>query len=171
MDSDHLNKWLTLGANIAVLAGIIILAIEIRQNSEHLALQLKFQAAQKIFENNRDLQEPSKALIYSKALTQPSEMTIDEGLVAASIVLNHINEWEDRFFIYESGLISESEWKRHIHENIGWTLGNPFAKKVWQLNRSAYEPEFAKYIEGLLPDVADDESIGWWEEVQSTFDE
>ena len=169
MGSDRLNKWLTFGANIAVLVGIVFLAIEIRQNSEHLALQLEFQAAQKIFENNRDLQDPDKALIYSKALTRPSELTLDEGLVASSIVLNLMNEFEDRFFIYESGLIPDSEWKRHIRENIDWTLGSQFARKVWQLNRSAYEPKFAEYVDSLLANADDEGTISWWAEMQSGF--
>ncbi len=169
MDSDRLNKWLTFGANIAVLIGILFLAIEIRQNSEHLALQLEFQAAQKIFENNRDLQDPNKALIFSKALTQPAELTLDEGWVASSIVLNMMNEWEDRFFIYESGLISDSEWKRHIRDNIDWTLGNLFAKKIWQLNKSAFEPKFAEYVDSLLINVDDNGSISWWTDMQSEF--
>ena len=32
MDMDKLNKWLTLSANFGVLAGIIFLAVELRQN-------------------------------------------------------------------------------------------------------------------------------------------
>ena len=169
MDSDRLQTWLTLVANIAVLVGIVFLAVEIRQNSEHLALQLEFQAAQKIFENNRDLQESNKALVFSKALTQPSELSLDEGLIAASIVLNLVNEWEDRYFIYESGLISDAEWKRHVSENIAWTLGSPFAKLVFRQNKSAFEPKFAEYVDGLLIDVPDNATIEWWNDMQTAL--
>lgn len=34
IDTDKLNKWLSLGANIGVLVGIVFLAFEIQQNSE-----------------------------------------------------------------------------------------------------------------------------------------
>ena len=34
MDADRVNRWLTLIANISVVAGIIFVAIEIRQNTE-----------------------------------------------------------------------------------------------------------------------------------------
>ena len=34
MNSQKLNDWLTLAANVGVIAGIVILAIEIRQNYE-----------------------------------------------------------------------------------------------------------------------------------------
>lgn len=31
--SDHLNRWLTLGANLGVVLGLIILIVEVRQNA------------------------------------------------------------------------------------------------------------------------------------------
>ena len=33
MDTDRLNRWLTLGANVAVLAGLVALVLEIRTNT------------------------------------------------------------------------------------------------------------------------------------------
>lgn len=169
MDSKKVNRWLTLGANIGVLVGIIILAIEIQQNSDHLALQLEFQATQKIFENNRDLQNPGRALIFGKAITQPEELTFEEGLVATSIVINLLNEWEDRYFIHQAGLIGQIDWKRHIKENIDWTLGNQFALECYKSNRSAFEPEFVEYVDSLLASVAKNGTYDWWTNLQSSF--
>ena len=36
MNADNMNRWLTLVANISVVAGIIFLAVETRQNTESL---------------------------------------------------------------------------------------------------------------------------------------
>jgi len=38
MSMDNLNKWLTLFANIGVIAGIFFLGIELRQNSKSAEL-------------------------------------------------------------------------------------------------------------------------------------
>ena len=38
MDFDRLNKWMTLAANVGVLAGIVFLAFEIRQNERAVTL-------------------------------------------------------------------------------------------------------------------------------------
>jgi hypothetical protein len=40
MDSDKINRWLTLGANIGVLSGLILVALQINQNSEIAKAQL-----------------------------------------------------------------------------------------------------------------------------------
>jgi hypothetical protein len=39
VESDRLNRWLTLIANTGVLVGIVFLAVELRQNNENLAAQ------------------------------------------------------------------------------------------------------------------------------------
>jgi hypothetical protein len=42
MDIEKLNRWLALGANVAVSAGIVFLAVEIRQNSQILVEQARY---------------------------------------------------------------------------------------------------------------------------------
>ena len=39
MEQKGLNEWLTLTANFAVIAGIVFLAVELRQNTKQLELQ------------------------------------------------------------------------------------------------------------------------------------
>lgn len=50
MDSDKLTKWLTLLANVGVIAGIVFLAIEIRQNSDAVRAQTRAQLAEEVTE-------------------------------------------------------------------------------------------------------------------------
>jgi len=41
VDSDRLNRWLTLGANIGVLVGIILLIVELNQNRQMMQAQTR----------------------------------------------------------------------------------------------------------------------------------
>ena len=41
MKLDQINRWLSLLANVGVIAGIVFLAIEIRQNNENLTVQTR----------------------------------------------------------------------------------------------------------------------------------
>jgi len=40
MDTDRVSRWLSIGANLAVLASIVFLALEIRQNTEMTRAQI-----------------------------------------------------------------------------------------------------------------------------------
>mgnify|MGYP000153020524 CR=1 FL=1 len=42
MNMDKLKKWLMLAANLGVIAGIILLAVELQQNNSLLETQIKF---------------------------------------------------------------------------------------------------------------------------------
>jgi len=39
MDTDRLNRWMTLGANLGVLVGVFLLLVELRLNTESTELQ------------------------------------------------------------------------------------------------------------------------------------
>ena len=41
MESDRVNRWLTLGANIGVLVGIVLLIFELNQNREMMRAQIR----------------------------------------------------------------------------------------------------------------------------------
>ena len=56
--SDRVNMWIALIASGGVLIGLILVAIELNQNTQQLRLQLEFQSDQKIVDNNRDLLGP-----------------------------------------------------------------------------------------------------------------
>ncbi len=160
--SDRVNSWLSLIASIGILAGLVLVAIEVNQNTDQLRLQLVFQTTQKLFENNRDLLGDNPTPTIAKSITNPEDLTYEEFLIASSYVLNQLNEWEDRFFIHEAGLISDRDWKRHIDENIGWTLGNRFAQAYWQISKSVFEPEFARYVDQARGNVDKNATHSEW---------
>ena len=166
--SDNIKSWISLLTNIGVLVGLFLLVIELNQNSQQLELQLQFQANQKIFENNRDLVGENVAAIFAKAITTPEELTFEEGLAASSHILNWLAVWEDKFFIYQNGLISEQEWKRDFEVSLGWILGSNFAKKVWLSMRSEFEPEFSEFVDSKLANISDNETYQWWLNVRVT---
>ena len=160
--SDRVNSWLSLIASVGILAGLILVAIELNQNSDQLRLQLTFQANQKIFENNRDLLGDNPTPAYAKAITDPENLTYEEFLIADSYVLNLLNEWEERFLIYEAGLITDRDWKRHIDEDIYWALGNRFAQTRWQTYKSSFESEFAQYVDQALINTDENSTYRDW---------
>ncbi len=41
MNTEALNRWLTLTANVGVIAGIVFLAVEIRQNTDMMRAQTR----------------------------------------------------------------------------------------------------------------------------------
>jgi len=155
-------------ANVAVLVGLVLVAYELRQSTDQLSLELEWQINQKMFENNRDLQNEYTASIYAKSITNGDELTFDEFIVATGLITNLLNIWEDRFFLYEHGLIEESEWKQFIDEDIGLTLGNTFAQNYWHAAKGMFPRELVTYVDTKLSEVDDTSTYQWWLDVKSS---
>ena len=55
MDTDQLNRWLTLGVNIGIIVGIVFLAIEMNQYSAVLEQNIAVSTAQTVSQVNQSL--------------------------------------------------------------------------------------------------------------------
>lgn len=150
MKSDKLSQSLSILANLGVLAGLVFVAIELNQNTEQLALELQWQVTDRMYQNNRDLIGDNPASILSKSMSDPENLTFEEYQAASAILFNFVNVWEDRYFLYQAGLFEDDEWKSFVNEDIGVTLGYPFAKAWWADAKQVFEPELVRYVDEKL---------------------
>ena len=98
--ADRINSWLSLTANLAILVGIVLVLIELKQNTEHLRLQLRDQINARIYENNRALLAGGATVsAIAKSVTDPENLTYQEFRIVDAHLINIINEWEvDSFY-------------------------------------------------------------------------
>ena len=80
MDSDQLNRWLTLAANVGVLIGILLLIFELNQNREMMRAQIRNDIAAQAVQRMDNLvadREIADILVRDQ---EGSELTPDEEL-------------------------------------------------------------------------------------------
>jgi hypothetical protein len=70
MKLDSLNKWLTLLANLGVVAGIIFLAIELRQNQSILEQDQRISILAARTAYNQEIQVFRQMLIQDKGMAE-----------------------------------------------------------------------------------------------------
>ena len=160
---DRTSSWLSLLASLAILVGLVLVAIELNQNTEHLRLQLLDQITARANENNRALlgENPTTAIV--KSVREPENLTYAELLIVDAHLVNVLSGWEDRFFLHEAGLVDASDWKQKIEEEVSWFFGNRFAKTWWRESGKPFvEPEVARYIDEALQTVGDDDTYDYW---------
>ena len=103
MNLDRLNQWLILAANLGVLIGIIILSMEIRQNT----VAIRGTAIQTAATLTRDQMywmagDPELSRIAVTGMESPSDLDPVEGLYAAVTRSRpRSNEWSRRAISYQ----------------------------------------------------------------------
>ena len=173
MDTERLNKWLALLANVGVVAGIVILVFEVRQNNEltmaqieqsrselyvqwhqetvtsdYIApLQAKILQLRSEYPNGLDDQVGAQEL-EKRVSTVLGQLDPVEQIRAAAMVTRGYWDFEGLFFQYRRGLVSDSYWNERIAPAI--IEQAPVWKGALGGRLPSGRPEFNEEVERLM---------------------
>ena len=106
LQTEYINKWLTLLANLGVLIGIIFLAVEVRQ-SNRIAMASTEISVRDQFRANNELvvTHDSVAELLVKAADIDVELSAVEEEKLYGFLYVHINTWMGIETAYENGML------------------------------------------------------------------
>jgi hypothetical protein len=147
MTADQLNKWLTLTANFAVVAGIIFLAVEIRQNN----VLLLSESRQAAMSNDQTalLAGLNNVDIFEKWMGQEELSATDQYRLSIIFVVDVRNR-EFEYTQYLNGVLDEQSWLSY-RDVLLFNLTTPRGRKWWEkIGRNIPGAEFAAMVDDLL---------------------
>ena len=131
----RIQDWLSLLANVAVLAGILFLAVEIRQNTEAIvaasSTALTVQSIE-FFAVGLD-----NAVVASALHKQSAGIELDPFEAGQLSRLQYLNfrVFENAYLQYLRGFYDEEEWDRYSRIIRRIFSSNPVAVQMWERNR------------------------------------
>ena len=148
MDSDRLNKWLTLGANVGVLFGIALILFELRQNAELMRAQMTQARGDNVVQTYRELMSSDGWLeIRAKQRASVSVEDWIESLTPTEyerVWYRQLIEFHDlrtQYFQYKVGLLDEGIWKTSSRGQARRFMAvNPYFRfEMQDVDREFYE--------------------------------
>ena len=149
MNPDSLNKWLTLLANLGVIAGIVFLGVEMQQNNEFLAAEAKFNMHQnQVALMDQITSSPQLSTIMAKALANEA-LTPGEQIQLQYLAVRTMRNWLWEFEEFQAGRIKLEEIPIEAWRKVytGRLLPLPLATAFQMGDFEIQNPEFAKFIE------------------------
>jgi len=151
MEEGRLARWLTIGANLGVLIGLLLLIAELAQNREMMRAQVRHELAMGIVEllqasaSNDQLADVLRRGVGGEELT-PTELFQFELRTNALF-----RYWEDVHYQYRVGLYDDTEFSK---QRAAWKASMERSRSAidyWCRVRHLYSPEFASEMDSLLP--------------------
>ena len=150
MKPDQLNRWLTFGANLAVLVGIGLVIVELQQNNAMIRAQTRSEISAGITGLLSDVAgNPQLANLVRRA-DEGQELTADEQKQYAHRSAAMFRYFENVHYQYREGMYDESEYLAHRE---AWRLffeNSRTAVKNWCDYRKIVSPAFRAEIDGLI---------------------
>jgi hypothetical protein len=147
MNLEKLNHWLTLLANIGVLAGIVFLAIEINQNTNIMKAQTRGSVTDSILTLLQMERNPIVVSGYKK-IQAGQDLTFEESYFLENQANATIRQWENSYYQYQSGLFDEAEYSA-ITVVIKNMMQEPHMTDHWAVRKTTYSKPFRDHIDGL----------------------
>jgi hypothetical protein len=148
MNPYKLGRWLTLAANIGVIAGLILVAVQINQNTAITKAQIANDYYIADMELELAMMGENPADSFNKAVYTPDEITTADAVVL------------DRYFNYgmvqiqrlqkmdELGMAYEG-WRERVNY-LRWHFGNEVGQRWWNEVKDGYPDEFREYVDNIL---------------------
>lgn len=147
MDFDTLNKWLTLVANIAILGGLVFLALEIQQNTN----AVRSAAVQEATNVARE-----HPLIYAQnpeinrlAMADYASLSEEDQRRRFWLDVSFWHAMQGLYRQHEMGTLPESEWEvwaRIICAN--YAQAQP---QLWARAAATHASDFVRFVENCEP--------------------
>jgi hypothetical protein len=150
MKADKVNRWLTLGANIGVLIGIILLVFELDQNREMIRAQTRNDISRQISDYLGMVGMDSQITNLLRRAEAGEELSVNEERQQFLLFSANKRLWENIHYQYRHGMFEEQEFEA---ERMTWRFlinsDKSFARN-WCPIRANYSPEFTVLLEGLF---------------------
>jgi hypothetical protein len=153
MNIEKLNPWLTLLANIGVIAGIVFLAFEIRQNTTATELDAasNYEAALREYElfvaGNPDFTEIIVKSIAGKPLTEIEQFRVHMFFRGA------LRNWQTAYFQYQLGALDEPIWESQLGFMKDVIRSDGGVRDFWRSNQDVFTDDFNRLFQHVLDEV------------------
>jgi hypothetical protein len=150
LNTDHVNKWLNLGANLAVLIGIALLVFELKQNRQIVRAQTRAEISSELTNLLSQVAgDPQLANLIRRA-DNGDDLTPDEAKQYAHRSAAMFRYFENVHYQFRQGLYDESEYFAHKGAWSVFFANSKTAAMNWCDYREMVSPEFRAEIDSLM---------------------
>jgi hypothetical protein len=104
MKTDKISRWLTLGANFGVVLGLLLVALQIRQEAELTKIQLFSDHTNARKEWAQAMMGGSPMNVVAKSIERPKDLSLEELLIMDNYLISALNELRRLELLRKSGL-------------------------------------------------------------------
>lgn len=155
--ADRLNRWLTLGANLGVVLGLIILIVEVQQNATLTRADMKSRRNDVLVQIELSLAQPEIAKTWVKSIRAPETMTEVDARIVESHLVALMLQWDYMFEMEDAGLVTREDAREHIQNTAPYYFGSRHAKNWWHWQEAGWGGNPMMEVAGPIVESVDEE--------------
>ncbi len=132
MNTAKFNHWLQIAANIGIVGGLVLVGVQLNQNSELLRTQILYEESARSIDLESRVIGEEGARVWAKAMTEPTELSLEEKRIMEALLWSYTEQLRGMLLLAELGLMEESDWKTRIETDAGFYFGSRYGLAWWE---------------------------------------
>lgn len=166
-----LANWLQVGANIGILAGLVMVALQMQQNEDLLRMQLTNEIYDSYITSDLAIGGDDMYKILQKSIDAPEELDYGEMRALESHTYSPLNRWINLYRLSEAGLLDSDLWRAQVAVDAPYVFGSPYSLAWWQVSRDTIPEdvlpkELREYIDQSLEKPGPDVFTRYYDAIQ-----
>ncbi len=162
MESSKFGYWLQIGANVGMLIGLILVGLQMQQNSKLMELQIINDQNEAYIDGLWAAAGEQYADVWEKHLEEPENLSLSEMRVLDAGLWGPISRWATKYTLFEMGLLDSSVWKDAVRADATFLFTSAYDRAYWQVIRigDTYPKELVDYIDARLAEALGSRRLG-----------
>lgn len=150
MKLDRLNSWLSLAANLAVLVGIVFVAVEIAQNTAMVETQIHQSRAEAASAEARSLYNSDLVPALLVKVQADVELSPEETIRWKALFRAFNRNFDNQLRQFREGLLGNNIPRSLDLAISEVVLGSRLGREEWQRTKAIYSDEYIAFVDALL---------------------
>jgi ketosteroid isomerase-like protein len=132
MDTAKFNHWLQIAANVGIVAGLVMVGVQLKQNSDLLRTQILYEESARSIALETQVIGEEGARVWAKAMTEPTELSLEEKRIMEAFLWSYTEQLRGMLLLADLGLMEEHDWKARIESDAGFYFGSRYGLAWWE---------------------------------------
>lgn len=136
MNMDRLSSWLQIAANVGILGGLVLVGLQLKQNSEVLQAQMLSAESQSVIDQEMQIIGEQGAAAWVSAMTDPTNVSLEHHRIMEAIYWSAVETWRHIEELETLGL-ADVDPRDRVSDEAGWYFGNAYGRAWWKTRRDS----------------------------------
>lgn len=166
MKSSKLSDWLQVIGSFGILAGLILVTLQMKQSTALVRAELRSNADDAWINIDASKQSETFSQVLAKSIVEPQNLTTAEILELDGYLFTYMDQLVRDRALYRLG-ISDEPPEILVRGSLQDYFGNKFARAWWAETKWKFDPELAEIIEVEMKNVSITQDIDYIERIKA----
>jgi hypothetical protein len=160
VNASKLSDWLQVAANIGIVLGLVLVGVQLKQNSDLARIQLVYAESQSSIDLELEVVGEQGAATWAKSIEDPENLTLAEIRIMEALLWGFAENLRGTYRLAELGLLEEEDWRRRVDSEVTFYLSDRYSI-AWWTNYGAASDSYPMVLRDAINEViaADNRSV------------